>query len=50
MGTRLSPADRCAACAVALASLLMCAGVRYMFHLPAQAAMSVAAAERPHMP
>lgn len=53
MTTMLSPADRCAACVVALVSLLMCvmcAGVRYVFHLPAQTVLSVASAERPYMP
>jgi len=52
MRTMLSPADRCAACVVALVSLLMCAGVRYVFYLPTSthAALSVASAERPYMP
>lgn len=50
MTTMLSPADRCAAWVVALVSLLMCAGVRYVFHLPARTVLSVASAERPYMP
>ena len=50
MSTMLSPADCRAACVVALVSLLMCAGVRYVFHLPAPTAIRVNAAERPYMP
>lgn len=50
MRKTLSPADRCAACFVALLCLLMCAGVRYVFHLPTHAGFSVVSSERPYMP
>jgi hypothetical protein len=50
MRTILSPADRCAACVVAFVSLMMCVGVRYVFHLSAPTALSVVSADRPHMP
>ena len=51
MRTMLSPADRCAACVVALVALLLCAGVRYVFHPPANVGtLSAISAERPHMP
>jgi len=50
MRTTLSPADRCAACVVALVTLLLGAGVRFVFHRPTDAALSVASAERPYMP
>ncbi len=51
MGRNVSTADRCIACAVALLSLLMCAGVRYVFHLPLQSPLAaVSAPERPYMP
>jgi len=46
----LSPADRCVACVVALVSLLMGAGVRYVFHPPVQTTVGVASTERPYMP
>jgi len=50
MRTILSPADRYAACVVALVSMAMCVGVRYVFHLPAHAALNRASTERPYMP
>ena len=50
MRTMLSPADRYAACVVALVSLLMCVGVRYVFQLQAPTELSVVSADRPHMP
>ena len=46
----LSRADRFAACIVALASVLLCAGVRYAFHRPAHAALTVVSTERAYMP
>jgi hypothetical protein len=50
MRTQLSTADRYAACIVALVSLLMCAGVRYVFHLPVRTTLSAASTGRPYMP
>lgn len=50
MSTTISRADRYAFCVVALVSLLMCAGVRYVFQLPVQGTLGAVSAERPHMP
>jgi hypothetical protein len=45
-----SRADRLVACAVALASLLMIAGIRYVFTRPPHTSWTMASTDRPHLP
>jgi hypothetical protein len=46
----LSPADRVAACIVALVCVLMVSGVRYLFRQPPQTGMQTAPMAHPYMP
>jgi len=48
--TTLSRADRLVACAVALASILMIAGIRYVFARPPHTAWTMASTDLPHLP
>jgi hypothetical protein len=48
--TTFSRADRVAACAVALASMLMIAGIRYVFSRPAHTSWTMASTDLPHLP
>ena len=46
----LSPADRLAACAIAVLTVLMMLGVRALFHRPVTGGREVVAVQRPYMP
>jgi hypothetical protein len=48
--TTFSRADRLVACAVALASMLMIAGIRYVFSRPAHTSWTMASTDLPHLP
>jgi hypothetical protein len=47
---KLSPADRVVACFVALLSVLMLGGVRYIFRHPTQTDIRMAPTAHPYMP
>jgi hypothetical protein len=47
---KFSPADRLAACAVALAAALMIAGIHYVFTRPAHTSWTMVSTDLPHLP
>jgi len=48
--TTFSRADQIVACAVALTSVLMLAGIRYVFTRPAHTSWTMASTDSPHLP